>query len=83
VTLLGLTLLPVLGSAMTEPDKGGSDVGLPVTVVVILAIVGLCLWLLFRRGSISDRAEIDVPIDESPATSSGDGLGDEPDPSAS
>jgi hypothetical protein len=54
---------------------------MPVTVLGIVAIVGLCLWVFFRRGSINDRAEVDVPIaDESRADErSADGPGDEAD----
>jgi hypothetical protein len=32
------------------------------SVIAIVALIALCLWLFFRRGSINDRAEIDVPL---------------------
>ena len=62
-----LGLIVTVASAMTDPDKPGSQTGLLVAVVAIVAIVGLCLWLFFRRGSINDRAEIDVPLVVEPA----------------
>lgn len=71
-----------LGSAMTDPDKAGSDNGVLIVVVAILAIVGLCLWLFFRRGSINHRADVDMPIDDRPPPTSSDGSGDEPDRSS-
>jgi hypothetical protein len=78
--MLGLALL---ASAMTDPDKGPSSGGTVVLVAAaIVAIAGLCLFLLFRRGSIADRARTDVPDpggepapDPSPDPSS-DGLDD-------
>jgi hypothetical protein len=30
-------------------------------VIAIVALTGLCLFLLFRRGSLSDRARLDAP----------------------
>ncbi|MEI7593758.1 MAG: hypothetical protein WCK41_11115 [Actinomycetes bacterium] len=34
------------------------------TIFVIVALVALCLWLFFRPGSISDRADVDVPLSD-------------------
>ncbi len=57
--MLGLALF---ASAMTDPDTGPSSGGTVVLVAAaIVAIAGLCLFLLFRRGSIADRARTDVP----------------------
>lgn len=64
VSTLGPIL--VLASAMTEPAKGGDGAGVLIAVVAIVVIVGLCLWLLFRRGSIGDRAKVDVPDPDDP-----------------
>lgn len=54
--------LALVASAMTEtvdgPPSGGTIV---LTVAAIAVIAGLCLFLLFRRGSIADRARTDVP----------------------
>jgi hypothetical protein len=36
----------------------------PVLVLGVLAAAGVCLWLLFRTGSIGDRARDDHPDDE-------------------
>lgn len=47
--------------------------------VAIVAIVALCLWLFFRRGSINHRADVDMPIGDQPSTTSADGSRDEPD----
>ncbi|MGZ4703473.1 MAG: hypothetical protein ACXWCM_01280 [Acidimicrobiales bacterium] len=60
--------LAVLASAMTDPDKGGASGGTLVLVVAaIVAIAALCLFLLFRRGSIADRARTDdLDPDEAP-----------------
>jgi hypothetical protein len=57
--MLGLALL---ASAMADPDRGPSSGGTVVLVAAaIVALAGLCLFLLFRRGSIADRARTDVP----------------------
>lgn len=32
----------------------------PAIALAVAVMVGLCLWGLFRRGSISDRARTDV-----------------------
>jgi hypothetical protein len=37
-------------------------------VLVIVALVGLCLWLFFRRGSINHRADVDMPIGDHPVS---------------
>ncbi|MEI7623227.1 MAG: hypothetical protein WCJ88_06700 [Actinomycetes bacterium] len=33
----------------------------PIILLAIAAASGLCLWALFRRGSIADRARSDDP----------------------
>jgi hypothetical protein len=61
--------LVLIASAMTEtvngPPSGGTIV---LTAAAIAIIAGICLFLLFRRGSIADRARTDVP-DETDETS--------------
>jgi len=55
----------LLASAMTDADKGGGgNGGLLLVVLGIVVIAGLCLWLLFRRGSIGHRADVDWPVDD-------------------
>ena len=57
--------LLLVASAMTDPDKGPSSGGTLVLVAAaIVVIAALCLYLLFRRGSIADRARTDVPDPE-------------------
>jgi hypothetical protein len=57
--------LAFLASAMTDPDRGGSSGGTLVLVTAaIVVIAALCLFLLFRRGSIADRARTDMPDPE-------------------
>ena len=69
-------MLPVVlvASAMTEtvygPPSGGTIV---LTAAAIAVIAGLCLFLLFRRGSIADRARTDVPDVEAEDGASGAG----------
>jgi len=51
--------------ALPDPKPAGSHGASRGTIVLvaaaIMAIAGLCLYLLFRRGSIADRARTDVP----------------------
>jgi len=58
--------IQIQASAMTDPDKGGSNTGLLIAVVAIVVILGLGLWLVLRRGSISHRADVDVPLPDDP-----------------
>ena len=68
--------IALFASAMTDPDKGPSGGGTVVLVVAaIVAIAALCLFLLFRRGSIADRARTDVP-DTGPDRSGADDTAD-------
>ena len=53
--------LVLVASAMTDPDKGSSGGTLVLVAAAIVLIAGLCLYLLFRRGSIADRARTDMP----------------------
>ena len=53
--------LVLLASAMTDPDQGSSGGTIVLVAAAIVLIAGLCLFLLFRRGSIADRARTDVP----------------------
>jgi hypothetical protein len=49
----------VLASSMRSPTgHGGSSTALVVVLVVAVLVAG-CLFLLFRRGSIADRARRD------------------------
>jgi hypothetical protein len=41
-----------------------SSPGWPAVLVGVAAVVVLCLWLLFRTGSMADRARSDHPDDE-------------------
>ena len=52
-----------VASAMTEQDTNGGPSGLAIAgaVVGVVVLVVIALWLLFRRGSIADRARVDVP----------------------
>lgn len=34
----------------------------PALLIGIAVVVAICLWLLFRRGSIADRARIDEEL---------------------
>ncbi len=43
----------------------------PAVVIGVVVIVGVCLWLLFRRGSIADRARAE---DDEAAATDADGL---------
>lgn len=57
-----------LASAMTDKDTGGGSSGMAVAAAVaaVAVVVAIALWLLFRRGSIADRARTDVPdLDDS------------------
>ena len=49
---------------MSDATTGSSALGLLFVVLVIVAVAGLALWMILRRGSIADRAEVDVPIDD-------------------
>ena len=68
-----MTAMPQLllvASAMTDPDRGPSSGGTLVLVAAaIVVLAALCLYLLFRRGSIADRARTDMP-DAEPERSS-------------
>ena len=71
----------LLASAMTDPDKGSSGGTLVLVAAAIVAIAALCLYLLFRRGSIADRARTDMPDpDEEPDADEEPGPGREPGP---
>ncbi len=50
-------------SAMSATDGSGSTSAWAVAagIAAVLVIVAVVLWLLFRRGSIADRARTDVP----------------------
>ena len=52
-----------VASAMGGTDGSGSTSGWAVAagVAAVAVIVAVALWLLFRRGSIADRARTDVP----------------------
>jgi hypothetical protein len=55
----------VLASSMQAsppPGRSGDLVDL-FGVIVVLAVIGLCLYLLFRRGSIADRARRETEDD--------------------
>jgi hypothetical protein len=65
--------LVLVASAMTDPDKASSGGTLVLVAAAIVVIAGVCLYLLFRRGSIADRARTDMP-DPKPE----DGPDDEP-----
>lgn len=45
-----------------------SAVEWPVVVIAIAVVVALCLWGLFRRGSMSDRARSDDGQSTDPPT---------------
>ena len=57
-----------VASAMTEQDTNGGPSGLAIAgaVVGVVVLVVIALWLLFRRGSIADRARVDVPDPDDP-----------------
>jgi len=38
-----------------------ATVSWPTVVLVVAVLVALCLWGLFRRGSVADRARHDAP----------------------
>ena len=38
----------------------------PAILVGVAVVVAVCLWLLFRSGSMADRARVDHPDDEAP-----------------
>jgi hypothetical protein len=76
--------IEILG-ATPEPTSGDdglltkSRVGQAGGVIAIVALIALCLWLFFRRGSINHRAEVDVPLPEpSEPEPSGPEMGDPP-----
>ena len=52
--------LVLVASAMTDPDRGSSGGTLVLVAAAIVVIAGLCLYLLFRRGSIADRARTEL-----------------------
>jgi hypothetical protein len=47
-----------------EGDEGTGNLARFLVGLTILVIAALCLYLLFRRGSIADRAKVDVPDPE-------------------
>ena len=59
---------PLLASSMspdaTRAAGAVSAVTAIVVALVVAAVVGACLFLLFRRGSIADRARRDAGADE-------------------
>ena len=63
VTLVATPML--MASAMTETGGDSNGLTMVLAVVAIAAIISLCLWLFFRRGSINDRAEVDMPLSDS------------------
>jgi hypothetical protein len=72
-TVTAMLRFVLVASAMTDPDKGPTSGGVIVlTAAAIVVIAGLCLFLLFRRGSIADRARTDVPDSTAPKTQSGE-----------
>ena len=69
--------LLLVASAMTDPDRGPSSGGTLVLVAAaIVVIAALCLYLLFRRGSIADRARTDMPDAEPERSSDAHDRGD-------
>jgi hypothetical protein len=44
----------------------------PAILVGVAVVVAVCLWLLFRSGSMADRARVDHPDDESPVVDATD-----------
>ena len=54
----GAGVNPVLASTMqVQPGQGRSGGLVDLLIVVaVLAAVGVCLFLFFRRGSVADRA---------------------------
>jgi hypothetical protein len=65
--------LVLVASAMTDPDRGSSGGTLVLVAAAIVVIAGLCLYLLFRRGSIADRARTDMPDPDPGSSDSGSG----------
>jgi hypothetical protein len=49
----------------------------PAILLGVAVVVAVCLWLLFRSGSMADRARDDHPEDEIDEAASG-GPGDQP-----
>ena len=47
------------------PSPAATVTAMILTVLAIVALIALCLWLFFRRGSINDRAEVDMPLPDS------------------
>jgi len=69
--------LLLVASAMTDPDRGPSSGGTLVLVAAaIVVLAALCLYLLFRRGSIADRARTDMPDAEPERSSDAHDRGD-------
>lgn len=60
-----------IGGEVPDPEVGGNGattrhrIEQGAGIVAIVALIALCLWLFFRRGSINDRAETDVPLPDS------------------
>lgn len=44
----------------------------PAILVGVAVVVAVCLWLLFRPGSMAHRARADHPDDEAPGTDGAD-----------
>ena len=53
-------------SGLTDATGSTSGGAIAVAVVAVALIVAALLWLLFRRGSIADRARTDVPEPDNP-----------------
>lgn len=61
-----MTAVVLIATAMTGADQGSSGGTLVLVVAAIVGIAALCLFLLFRRGSIADRARTDMHDAETP-----------------
>lgn len=44
----------------------------PALLLGVAVVVAVCLWLLFRPGSMADRARVDHPDDDDEAQPGGD-----------
>jgi len=78
--------LPPSGTVFSVPPGAVSAAitPWPAIVVGVAAVVGICLWLLFRSGSIADRARADdaATTDAPPEPDLSDGTeGDDQSPS--
>jgi hypothetical protein len=50
----------------------------PAVLVGVAVVVAICLWLLFRPGSMAHRARADHPDDEAPGTDDTNGTDQSP-----